>query len=107
MVYTLVRDSYSAVDGRILLYGTDLPNSKINGLKREFLALRAYQDLKDPLGLSEYRFVEMQVMADCKSDTMTVMLRDRDGKDPCTVYMTSVDAPDWDLTPSENQKNKQ
>ena len=89
--YVLVRDSYSGVDGRTIMYQANIPAECWDGRTRDEIARHMHSDLAEALGLGMYE--------DTPINILQILIRSGYSAasfwEPCRIAKLSVTAPSW------------
>ena len=97
--YVLVRDSYSGVDGRTIMYQADIPAECWDGRTREEIARHMHSDLAEALGLGAYQDTPINILIDSKIECLQILIRSgyaaASFSEPCRIAKLSVTAPAW------------
>lgn len=97
--YVLVRDSYSGVDGRTIMYQANIPAECWDGRTREEIARHMHSDLAEALGLGAYQDTPINILIDSKNECLQILIRSgyaaASFREPCRIAKLSVSAPSW------------
>ena len=97
--YVLVRDSYSGVDGRTIMYQANIPAECWDGRTREEIARHMHSDLAEALGLGAYQDTPINILIDSKNECLQILIRSgyaaASFSEPCRIAKLSVTAPAW------------
>lgn len=97
--YVLVRDSYSGVDGRTIMYQANIPAECWDGRTREEIARHMHADLAEALGLGAYQDTPINILIDSKNENLQILIRSgyaaASFREPCRIAKLSVTAPAW------------
>lgn len=99
--YVLVRDSYSGVDGRTIMYQVNIPAECWDGRKRDEIARHMHSDLAEALGLGAYEDTPINILIDAKNECLQILIRSgysaASFREPCRIAKLSVTAPAWSI----------
>lgn len=97
--YVLVKDSYSGVDGRTIMYQANIPAECWDGRTREEIARHMHSDLAEALGLGAYQDTPINILIDSKNECLHILIRSgyagASFSEPCRIAKLSVTAPAW------------
>lgn len=97
--YVLVKDSYSGVDGRTIMYQANIPAECWDGRTREEIARHMHADLAEAIGLGAYQDTPINILIDAKNECLQILIRSgyaaASFREPCRIAKLSVTAPAW------------
>lgn len=97
--YVLVKDSYSGVDGRTIMYQANIPAECWDGRTRDDIARHMHSDLAEALGLGAYEDTPINILIDSKNECLQILIRSgyaaASFREPCRIAKLSVTAPAW------------
>lgn len=97
--YVLVKDSYSGVDGRTIMYQANIPAECWDGRTRDAIARHMHSDLAEALGLGAYEDTPINILIDAKNECLQILIRSgyaaASFREPCRIAKLSVTAPAW------------
>lgn len=97
--YALVKDSYSGVDGRTIMYQANIPAECWDGRTRDAIARHMHSDLAEALGLGAYEDTPINILIDAKNECLQILIRSgyaaASFREPCRIAKLSVTAPAW------------